>query len=190
MKNIDELLENMRWDKPDVIRDNALRELLSISDSQIPELIRYKDEEAAKVLLRLGYPRVQNVLGQLLEWLQDINWPGAQEIAELLVSVGKPVVPFVKEVLSGNDQVWKYWVLEFLVNRWPVELVNELKDEIVFLARTTDLFEEVDILAMKVLCMKKLFPLERLICLHDGKNGALKSYQMSLDDLGRLLKDH
>ena len=67
------------------------------------------------------------LLPGLMEWIQDMNWPIANEVAELLLTFPNEIVPLVKDVLATNDDVWKYWCLECLVKRLPVELQMQLK---------------------------------------------------------------
>jgi len=66
--------------------------------------------EKAAALVALGYPAVAPVLPQLLEWMQDYNWPVAQVLKPLLAGIGRPLVPHIRAVLHGNDAVWKYWL--------------------------------------------------------------------------------
>ena len=53
------------------------------------------------------------LLPGLLEWIQDMNRPIAEEIAELLLTFPKEIVPLIKDVLVTNDDVWKYWCLKY-----------------------------------------------------------------------------
>lgn len=68
-------------------------------------------ENAAIVLLKIGYPKVEVVIPGLFVWLQDMNWPGAMIVFEILESLPKNViVPYleraVSEALSMNDEIW------------------------------------------------------------------------------------
>ena len=71
-----------------------------------------RDREAARAVIALGYPAVAPVLPDLLEWLQDYNWPVARPIGEFLASIPEPMVPHIRAVLDGNDLIWKYWCIE------------------------------------------------------------------------------
>src|SRR3954454_25322905 len=42
------------------------------------------DVAGARAVIALGYPAVAPVLGDLLEWLQDCNWPVSRPIADFL----------------------------------------------------------------------------------------------------------
>ena len=41
-------------------------------------------ENCAAILINVGYPRNECVIDGMFEWLQDLNWPGAQQIKSYL----------------------------------------------------------------------------------------------------------
>lgn len=80
---------------------------------------------AAQMLRRIGYPRVRGIIPDLLEWLQDMNWPGAQDIFGLLLSVDDDtLLANLKLALikakDENDEVW-IWYLRTLVRAKHLE---------------------------------------------------------------------
>jgi hypothetical protein len=90
------------------------------------------DIERAEAAVRAGYPFVEPILGDLLEWLQDLNWPVAGVLVPFLESLG-PVAPLldrVRAVLAGDDDVWKYWVLGSVVGSWDAEGILRLRPEL------------------------------------------------------------
>ncbi|WP_313804310.1 DUF5071 domain-containing protein [Cytobacillus sp.] len=94
------------------------------------------------------------LLPGLMEWVKDMNWPIAHEVAELLITFPNDIVPLIKEVLCTNDDVWKYWCLEILVKRLPEGLGMDLKSELINLVeRPTagEKLEELDEIAMEIL---------------------------------------
>lgn len=95
---------------------------------------------------------------QLLEWIQDINWPVAQKLVLVLPRFCKQLVPGIKQILSDrvNDVIWKYWIVTYLLDKFPAELLKDLKTELSVLANTEstdedekELAEEVQALLMK-----------------------------------------
>src|SRR5262249_44528772 len=48
------------------------------------------DVASARALVALGYPAVAPVLPQLLEWVQDINWPVAAVLAPFSRALARP----------------------------------------------------------------------------------------------------
>lgn len=75
-----------------------------------------KDEtDKAKKLVALGYPAVAPVLAEILEWVEDANWPVAKVFLPFLARIGAPLVPSVRYVLQSQDEQWKRVVLEHIV---------------------------------------------------------------------------
>jgi hypothetical protein len=112
------------------------------------------DTLAVDRLVELGYPIIAPVLPELLKWLQDANWPVARPVSDLLVNVGKPVVPLLLEVLKGDDAIWKYWCLECVVRRLPPDVIADLRPELERLAwypRDSDRQEGVNVSASALL---------------------------------------
>lgn len=90
------------------------------------------DTASAEQLVALGFPAVEPVLPQLIEWMQDFNWPVAQVLQPLLASIGVPLAPYVRKVLSEEDEVWKFWVLHCIV-RESKELGKALRTELQYI---------------------------------------------------------
>jgi hypothetical protein len=102
----------------------------------------------------LGFPALNPVLGDLLDWLQDMNWPVAEPTAELLSTAGVEIVPHVKGVFRSDDSVWKYWILTSLCPKMPTALLAELGADIDRLAvspSNSDCREDVHVAANRLL---------------------------------------
>jgi len=111
------------------------------------------ETERASALVRLGFPTIEPVLPQILEWLQDPNWPVAHIFQPLLVSIGRPLAPYVQAVLAGKDDGWKYSLLSAVVLP-SSELAQALRPELERIAGNPsagESEEEVDQLAKEVL---------------------------------------
>ncbi|MEZ5344476.1 MAG: DUF5071 domain-containing protein [Pyrinomonadaceae bacterium] len=87
------------------------------------------DIENAQRAIEIGYPAVEPILPELLEWLQDLNWPVARVLAPFLSSVGKPLVPYICEIFKTDDDMWKYWIITTILEE-SVELANAFRNEI------------------------------------------------------------
>jgi len=74
------------------------------------------ETEKAEALVALGYPCIEPILPELIEWMQDCNWPVAQVLQPFLASIGAPLAPHIREVLQSDDDVWKYWVISCIVS--------------------------------------------------------------------------
>ena len=74
------------------------------------------DLETANRAVAAGYPAVKPVLGDLIVWLQDYNWPVAHVLAPFLAEIGIPLVPYIDRVFATTDETWKYWMIVCLIS--------------------------------------------------------------------------
>ena len=120
-----------------------------------PQLPHHKSDFArTDAIIALGYPAVAPVIPQLLEWLQDCNWPISHRIARFMVEIGEPVIPVVCEVFNGTDGTWKYWCIVRFVNELPIAQAAKLRPELQRLAyhpTPSDHSDEVDEVAREAL---------------------------------------
>ena len=49
-------------------------------------------ENAANVIVKIGWPKIENIMIPLFYWLLDPNWPGGETIRNLLLSLPKNAV--------------------------------------------------------------------------------------------------
>lgn len=95
-------------------------------------LPRHKSDcDRAAAVIALGYPAVAPILGDLLEWLRDGNWPVSRPIGDFLASLGEPALPHVATVMAGGDPTWKYWCIKRLIERMPPALAERFRPELV-----------------------------------------------------------
>lgn len=102
----------------------------------------------------IGFPALNAILGDLLEWIQDANWPVAPKVSSLLAKSDAEILPHILAILNSDDGVWKYWTLELVVSKLRVDVLTELEEVLVKLAHSPtedDRVEEVDIAAREVL---------------------------------------
>ncbi|OXM82304.1 DUF5071 domain-containing protein [Paenibacillus rigui] len=88
------------------------------------------DFESVEKLKKLNLEEIKPILPELLEWLQDMNWPIAQEIETLLLSFQEQLIPYIKNVLNTNDGTWKYFLLHGLINKLPKHVLKDLKTDL------------------------------------------------------------
>jgi hypothetical protein len=88
------------------------------------------DIARAQAAVRIGCPAVAPVLYELVEWLQDYNWPVAHILVPFLRSLGAPLVPHIWRVLQSNDDVWKYWVMDLLISSLSKDVASEFRREL------------------------------------------------------------
>jgi hypothetical protein len=159
---IDEYLRNLDSDVPQYLQDYAIIQLSNLEESKLHLLLRPISKShwrnAAIVLREIGYPRVKSIIPELLEWIQDINWPGSKEIVDLLTTVDYEIVPYVKQILKSGDGIWITWLLSEVISKWDNNLRAQIKDNLLELAITMDnnlIIEGVDIKALKLLYESK-----------------------------------
>ena len=88
------------------------------------------DLTRARAAVEAGYPAVDPILGELLKWLQDYNWPVAHILGPFLASIGVPLVPHIWRVLGTDDHMWKYWVIGILIRDLPEAAAAEFRPEL------------------------------------------------------------
>ena len=69
------------------------------------------DIDTAQAAVAAGYPTVAPVLADLIEWLQDYNWP----VAQVLASIGRPMIEPIEHVFTTDDKIRKYWMIVCLI---------------------------------------------------------------------------
>ncbi|SDG72303.1 DUF5071 domain-containing protein [Janthinobacterium sp. YR213] len=98
------------------------------------------DTENAQALIALSWEELRPAMPQILEWVQDVNWPVASILLPYLGGIGPRLAPYVKTVLASNDEQWKYFVLQGIV-RHSRELAFELDGELQRFAHTPTMGE-------------------------------------------------
>lgn len=97
-------------------------------------------EQCAAILSEKTDTQLEPYLTELLQWLQDLNWPGAVTIAERLKTLSgeKLKKPFEDAVIQSKKMdrhegsMWQDYLSELLDNR---ELVPLLSDDVTVLLK-------------------------------------------------------
>ena len=144
-------------------------------------------KQAADICLR-PINEIEPQITLLLPWLQDYNWPGAQEIGRLLLRVGASVVPHVKEILNAShDSQWKYWLIVVLVCNWPRQFVKNVEAELrEFAAKDDD--SEIHLVALEALLKYELIDQTEGARMIEAKQKNYPKLQEDIDDLKSLLE--
>lgn len=88
-------------------------------DFETVERIRYADPDTIKP-----------VLPYIFEWIEDINWPIAQELAKVLVKFDDLVIPIIKDLIHRPDGLREYSVYFFMLKLLTGKQLILLKDEL------------------------------------------------------------
>ncbi|MDB5105334.1 MAG: hypothetical protein JWP91_3023 [Fibrobacteres bacterium] len=110
------LVDAYKGDKGGQAGEAALNQLLAASDEELGYLFfpseKSKWEAAAEILYRIGFPRLTTRIPQLLEWFQDLNWPGIDVITNLLrnVSHEELLMQMEKAVRIAHAEEDEQWI--------------------------------------------------------------------------------
>ena len=106
-------------------------------------MIEHKfDLQAVQHLKALPAEQVVPLLPDIMTWMQDMNWPVAKPVVELLLMYPNEITPLVLQVLEGDDEMWIYWCLEQLVVKLPFYLKLVLHDAVEQIANGARGFHE------------------------------------------------
>ena len=93
--------------------------------SSINELMSLNDEE------------IDEIIPDLLEWIQDMNWPVSSHIINVLASHRKAVERYLPTLLKPEqkDEEWKRNIIQYLLCEWVSFSEDEcIKNEIIRIA--------------------------------------------------------
>ncbi|MFE6077201.1 DUF5071 domain-containing protein [Paenibacillus sp. NPDC057886] len=88
------------------------------------------DFEAVRKLSELGNEELRDIIPDLMEWLQDGNWPIAKSVEDLFLRFGEELIPHIKHVFRTRDSTWEYYMLTGLINRLPSKYLVMLKEDL------------------------------------------------------------
>lgn len=139
MNEIQNIYKMLNWENADDIRTKGLRLAREVNDLSLlilPPAVPSVWECCAQVLCEKSDIVLEPYLDGLLEWLQDLNWPGALIILDRLkIFSGKKLKkPFINRftyaVNLNNEEGWMWldYLSELLDNE---QLKSELPKEII-----------------------------------------------------------
>ncbi|MDF2189235.1 DUF5071 domain-containing protein [Paraflavitalea sp. CAU 1676] len=119
----------------------------------IKELIpKHKDDqEVIDGLKALSFEQLRPIVPDLLELLQDLHWPIAHPIAEILAPFADRITPDIINVLKTNDGQWKWGVLTMLVRKTTDPVLLKEVERIARFPTRDELEEELNIEALAIL---------------------------------------
>lgn len=84
------------------------------------------DPEIIKLLQEISKDKLIPLLPFLLSWIQDSNWPISKDITPILTTYQKDIIPEIKWILEGNDDIWKYNCISLVLMELPKEFIEPL----------------------------------------------------------------
>lgn len=112
------------------------------------------DLDRVTAVRQQGYPAIAPILGELLGWMADSNWPVARPLSQYLLSLGEPIIEPVRLSLRGTDAIAKWHLIQQIMAHMPRSDASLLKDDLerlVFRPTNDDVAEEVHSVAREAL---------------------------------------
>lgn len=112
------------------------------------------DFDRVKKLKECNKDTLRAIIPELLIWLQDINWPIASEISNILIQFDEELIPHIRTILNSDDTIWKYWILTKIVSRITLGARAELRQDLIRLSnhpKPDEVAEGMDELAQELL---------------------------------------
>ncbi len=120
------LLGALSWNAPAEWQKAAKEAITTQPDFDLSPLIllsRRKDcwDNCAEILCAKDDETLKSLLPKFLEWLMDLNWPGALQVLDRLqrmrVEVLKPALEAVVRRVRDSDEAWMEWLAELIRNQ-------------------------------------------------------------------------
>ncbi|MGW7158358.1 DUF5071 domain-containing protein [Paenibacillus taichungensis] len=105
------------------------------------------DYEAVRKLSELSNEELRDIIPELMEWLQDGNWPIARSVEDLLLRFGEELIPHIQNVFKTKDPQWEYFMLTGLISRLPSRYLIVLKVDLERILKNPtedEMLEELD----------------------------------------------
>ncbi|CAM4246910.1 DUF5071 domain-containing protein [Paenibacillus xylanexedens] len=112
------------------------------------------DFEAVNKLNEFRNEELKVIIPELMEWLQDGNWPIYKPVEDLLLRLGEDLIPHIKDVLQTQDSTWEYFILVGLIDRLPVSHLSMLRSDLVRILESPthdEILEELDEVVLELL---------------------------------------
>ncbi|WP_196889416.1 DUF5071 domain-containing protein [Aureivirga sp. CE67] len=180
------------YDSPDKRQEleHIFKNSSPLTDSEINQLLTenyVKYEGAGYLLLHTDSERLKHRIPELLTWIQDMNWPAASKIHELLVLFGEDIIDPIKEVFKKDpfDSIWHYNIIYVLFEIDSFRL-NELKNDLIHLVKKAD-EDGAALAALELLHNKKILTQKEIDQLIDYLIKYFENKQSCTEDLNELI---
>jgi hypothetical protein len=121
---------------------NEFKDFGSLSKSHLLEIFSgnyVKYEGAGYLLLNTNIEYLKSRTAELLTWIQDMNWPSATYIFQLLLKFGDDIIYDIKNALknSPNDSIWQDNIIRLLL-KLDSNKIKELEVELIKIVSNAD----------------------------------------------------
>ncbi|WP_339166516.1 DUF5071 domain-containing protein [Paenibacillus sp. FSL R5-0341] len=117
------------------------------------------DYKAVRKLSKFSDVELKVIIPELMEWLQDGNWPISKPVEDLLLRLGEDLIPHIKDVLHTQDPQWEYFILVGLIDRMPISHLSMLQTDLVRILEfptPSEVLEELDEVILELLDKMKV----------------------------------
>ena len=121
LKEIDQIFNMLDWNNDTLVQQQGIAlasEIQHLSVFMQPIEGKSLWENCAKVIIAKDDAQLSPYLVRLFQWLQDMNWPGAELVYTRLLKIpSSTLLPSyklsVKTAVDTNDLVWKTVLADF-----------------------------------------------------------------------------
>jgi hypothetical protein len=121
----------LSWNCPRFLNKITIKFIVLTGKPDLSTLSRYiydKDcwYSIAEIICKTGYPKNENAMPALFEWLQDVNWPGALDVWNFLLSLDTPVFvrhceAAIEQAKRDNDTIWLEYISSLVYTKGLTE---------------------------------------------------------------------
>lgn len=109
------------------------------------------DQEVIDGLKALSFEQLKPIVPELLELLQDLHWPIAHPIADILKPFADKITPEIIRILQTNDGQWKWGVLTKLSRKTSDPVLLKEIERIARYPTRDEVEEELNVEAIAIL---------------------------------------
>lgn len=123
------------------------------------------DTSGIENLKELTSEEISSISFQLLEWIQDINWPVAQSLLDVLPIFHRELLSDIRYILRDEvkDTIWKFVILSNLITQFPLSTIQLLQQELCQLSNSIAKDEdEQDVVDMANILLSKISTLGKI----------------------------
>lgn len=133
--NIDEIFDLLRWDKPEIMQQKGITAAREIHNFYIliqPGYNKPVWDNCALVVSEKSDDDLDPYVYRLLEWIKDLNWPGAGIILDRLKKMNTNILAgwfhcCARDALTLQDESWLVNLIELCENK---ELKQKIDPEL------------------------------------------------------------
>jgi len=142
LEDIHQLIKDLSWNNPENVRLHAVKELSNLKGEDVILLAKQSNDlcskpcwdNAAIVLKNIGYPANKMALPYLMEWFQDITWPGVRPIITTLKDIDtKKLIPYIENAsasaINEHDDCWASGLI-YLINELNIDKADFINDKL------------------------------------------------------------